>query len=90
MKDDFDRLLGPVKAYIERTSRERKELSKLKKISLKELKSIRNLGQGTFGLVKLVQFEKQHFALKCLQKEADSEIQFSGQYLVRKTYDGRE
>ena len=69
MKDDFDRLLGPVKAYIERTSRERKELSKLKKISLKELKNIRNLGQGTFGLVKLVQFETKHFALKCLQKK---------------------
>ena len=32
MKSDFDRLLGPVKAYIEKTSQERKELSKLKKI----------------------------------------------------------
>ena len=44
-------------------------MSKLKKISLKELKNIRNLGQGTFGLVKLVQFETKHFALKCLQKK---------------------
>lgn len=69
MKTDFDRLLGPVKAYIEKTSQERKELSKLKKIKLGELKKIRNLGQGTFGLVKLVQYGGKHFALKCLQKK---------------------
>ena len=69
MKSDFDRLLGPVKAYIEKTSQERKELSKLKKIALDELKVIRNLGQGTFGLVKLVEYDGKHYALKCLQKK---------------------
>lgn len=68
-KSDFDTLLAPVKSFIQQTSIERKKLSKLKTIKLNELKLVRNLGQGTFGLVKLCQYNDFRFALKCLQKK---------------------
>ena len=68
-KADFDALLGTVKKYIEKTSIERKKLSELRTIPFKSLSQSRALGQGTFGLVKLIEYNEHRFALKCLQKQ---------------------
>ena len=70
-KNDFDRLLGPIKAVLKRTNAERKKLMEMQNVKLDEVLANckRPLGQGTFGLVKLVTLKKQAFALKVLQKK---------------------
>jgi cGMP-dependent protein kinase len=74
-KKDFDSLLGPIRKMIAKTAEERRELMALKSVTLQEvLKGTgRILGQGTFGLVKLVNVGKGKtkgvFALKCLKKK---------------------
>ena len=70
-KQAFDKLLGPIKKVLARTNAERKKLLQMQSTTLDEVKMNckRALGQGTFGLVKLVVLKKQAFALKVLQKK---------------------
>ena len=73
-KREFDRHLGEVKKSIARTAEERKKYMAMKEVTLQQILSpksvIRILGQGTFGLVKLVNPKPGSiFALKVLQKK---------------------
>lgn len=47
------------------------EIPPKKKFQVDDFKTIKHLGKGSFGIVKLVQHTKtkQHYAMKCLNKE---------------------
>ena len=86
-KSDFDRLLGPVKAVIAKTAEERKKHMAVKSVNLATVKAsaVRPLGQGTFGLVKLVNL-KGHgtFALKCMSKKQIARSKLAANTLYEK------
>jgi cGMP-dependent protein kinase len=59
-------------------------------VPLADLTFARNLGQGTFGLVKLMNYKtktshkKMVFAMKCMQKEQICNYKLSGNILYEK------
>ncbi len=89
-RGDFDKLLGPLKKAIARTAKERKAMTELKTVEFRDLTFVRNLGQGTFGLVKLMTYtvkstgKKQVFALKCMQKQQIVNYKLAGNVLYEK------
>ena len=89
-KNDFDRLLGPMRKSIEKTAKERAAISELKTIKFEELKYMRMLGQGTFGLVKHMAYKSNKtgkttfFALKCMQKQQIVDFKLARNVLYEK------
>ena len=79
--------LQVIKKKIAKTADERKEITELKTVPLADLTFSRNLGQGTFGLVKLMNYKtktsnkKMVFAMKCMQKEQICNYKLSGNIL---------
>jgi len=71
MREDFERLLGPLRLILERETQERRERirkGKAKKIMLADLTIRQILGTGAFGKVKLAEYEGTMYALKSLKK----------------------
>ena len=79
-----------MKKKIAKTADDRKEITELKTVALSDLKFNRNLGQGTFGLVKLMSYhtkagnKKKVFAMKCMQKQQIVNYKLSANILYEK------
>jgi CRP-like cAMP-binding protein len=89
-REPFNTHMGPMKKSIEKIASDRKSMTELKTIPYEELTFNRNLGQGTFGLVKLMSYrtktsgDKKVFALKCMQKQQIVNYKLAGNVLYEK------
>tara|TARA_B100000780_G_C21103195_1_gene445304 strand:- start:102 stop:1826 length:1725 start_codon:yes stop_codon:yes gene_type:complete len=86
----FNKHMQPMMKSIEQTANKRKAMTELKTIPYDDLTFKRNLGQGTFGLVKLMSYrtkadgDKKVFALKCMQKQQIVNYKLAGNVLYEK------
>mmetsp|Transcript_19634 Transcript_19634/g.45906 ORF Transcript_19634/g.45906 Transcript_19634/m.45906 type:complete len:1846 (+) Transcript_19634:2-5539(+) len=70
-REDFERLLGPLRNILERETQQLREAIKggrSARVTLSDLKVLRVLGTGAFGKVQLTSWRGKMYALKCLKK----------------------